>query len=272
MAVHGSEDGHAGDRQRRHREEDLLRTTAPSCRRPRTDPKEYLGCFLSSHGYLPVEQIEEALARQKSEKKLLGQILVNMGAIAEEDLHQMLRLKTEESIYDIFTWDAGDFEFFDDQLPEETMIRMALDVQGLVLEGTRRLDEWNRIREWVPSPQCVPVSIVDLQDPRSRGAGPAASWSGSTTTGRWRRSVGAPRPASSTSPTSSPRRFRRARSRRYVRAPSRSRSKYRSKLTAPGSSSPSAADAAWQRRPASMQAATAAVPQARWLRSATRWR
>ncbi len=128
-----------------------------------TDPKEYLGCFLSSQGYLPVEQIEEALARQKTEKKLLGQILVNMGAISEEDLYQMLRLKTEESIYDIFTWEAGDFEFFDDQLPEETMIRMALDVQGLVLEGTRRLDEWVRIRELVPSPQCVPVSIVDLQ-------------------------------------------------------------------------------------------------------------
>ncbi len=128
-----------------------------------TDPKEYLGCFLSSHGYLPVEQIEEALARQKTEKKLLGQILVNMGAISEEDLYQMLRLKTEESIYDIFTWEAGDFEFLDDQLPEETMIRMALDVQGLVLEGTRRLDEWVRIREWVPSPLSVPVSIVDLQ-------------------------------------------------------------------------------------------------------------
>ncbi len=128
-----------------------------------TDPKEYLGCFLSSHGYLPAEQVDEALARQKSEKKLLGQILVNMGVLAEEDLQQMLRLKTEESIYDIFTWDHGDFEFFDDQLPEETMIRMALDVQGLVLEGTRRLDEWVRIRESVPSPQCVPVSIVDLQ-------------------------------------------------------------------------------------------------------------
>ncbi len=128
-----------------------------------TDPKEYLGCFLSSQGYLPVEQIEEALSRQKTENKLLGQILVNMGAISEEDLYQMLRLKTEESIFDIFTWETGDFEFLDDQLPEETMIRMALDVQGLVLEGSRRLDEWGRIREWVPSPLCVPVSIVDLQ-------------------------------------------------------------------------------------------------------------
>ncbi len=127
------------------------------------DPAEYLGSFLSSHCFLSSEVVEQALARQKAEKRLLGQILVDMEAISEEDLHQMLRLKTEETIYDIFTWEQGDFEFLDDQLPEESMIRMALDVQGLVLEGSRRIDEWSRIQEWVPSPKCVPVAIVDLQ-------------------------------------------------------------------------------------------------------------
>ncbi len=128
-----------------------------------TDPKEYLGCFLTSHGYLPEEQVAEALARQQTEHKLLGQILVNMNAIAEEDLHQMLRLKTEESIYDIFTWEEADFKFLDNELPDQGMIRMALDVQGLVLEGSRRLDEWSRIRELLPSVHCVPVSMMDLQ-------------------------------------------------------------------------------------------------------------
>ncbi|MEM7585360.1 MAG: DUF4388 domain-containing protein [Acidobacteriota bacterium] len=129
-----------------------------------TDPTEYLGRFLASHGYLPEEQIEEALARQKTENQLLGQILVNMGAIAEDDLQQMLRLKTEESIYDIFTWEEGDFKFLDNELPEQAMVRMALDVQGLVLEGSRRLDEWSRIRELLPSVHCVPVAITDLQN------------------------------------------------------------------------------------------------------------
>ncbi|MEM7353914.1 MAG: DUF4388 domain-containing protein [Acidobacteriota bacterium] len=128
-----------------------------------TDPKEYLGSFLVGHGYLPEEQIDEALSRQKEEKKLIGQILVSMGAIAEEDLHQMLRLKTEESLYDVFTWPEADFEFFDNELPEASMVRMALDVQGLVLEGSRRLDEWSRIREVLPSVLCVPVAVTDLQ-------------------------------------------------------------------------------------------------------------
>ena len=127
-----------------------------------TDEKEYLGRFLANHGFIPEDTVNEAVARQQQEKQLLGKILVNMGAISEEDLHQVLRLKAEESIYDIFTWDEGDFEFFDNDLPAETMIRMQLDVQGLVLEGTRRVDEWSRLREVIPSNLCVPVTVADL--------------------------------------------------------------------------------------------------------------
>ena len=127
-----------------------------------TDPKEYLGRFLVNHGYVAEDPVNAAVARQKEEKQLLGKILVEMGTIAEEDLHQMLLLKAEESIYEIFTWEEGDFEFLDNELPEETMIRMNLDVQMLVLEGSRRLDEWNRIREVVPSRLCVPVLMTDL--------------------------------------------------------------------------------------------------------------
>lgn len=126
-----------------------------------TDPGEYLGRFLVSHGYLDESAVNEAVAQQTAEGKLLGTILVSMELIAEDDLHQMLRLKAEESIYDIFTWPQGAFEFLDDELPEETMVRMELDVQWIVLEGTRRTDEWQRIQKTVPSPLCVPVLIGD---------------------------------------------------------------------------------------------------------------
>lgn len=127
-----------------------------------TDPGEYLGRFLVSHGYLAEDDVNQAIAKQKEEKQLLGKILVSMNLVQEEDLHQMLRLKAEESIYDVFTWDEGAFEFHDHDLPSENMVRMELDVQWIVLEGTRRTDEWNRIRRVVPSPLCVPVLVVHL--------------------------------------------------------------------------------------------------------------
>ncbi|MEE8522497.1 MAG: DUF4388 domain-containing protein [Thermoanaerobaculia bacterium] len=127
-----------------------------------TDPKEYLGRFLVNHGFLADEPVNEAVARQQQEKQLLGRILVTMGLITEEDLHQMLQLKAEESIYDIFTWEEADFEFLDNELPEHNMVRMSLDVQWLVLEGSRRVDEWSRLKETIPSPQCVAVTVGEF--------------------------------------------------------------------------------------------------------------
>lgn len=127
-----------------------------------TDPKEYLGRFLVSHGYLTEDAINAAVARQKEEGKLLGQILIDMGSMSEEDLTQMLHLKAEETIYDIFTWPQGAFEFLDGELPEKHMLRIKVDVQWIVLEGTRRKDEWDRVQEYVPSPECVPVTMVDV--------------------------------------------------------------------------------------------------------------
>ena len=127
-----------------------------------TDPKEYLGHFLAGYGYITKDQADEAVRRQQDENKLIGQILVDMGVMQEEDLQQMLQLKAEESVYDLFTWEAGDFEFFDSDLPANLRIRMRLDVQWIVLEGSRRLDEWQKVKQYVPSPKAVPVTVVDI--------------------------------------------------------------------------------------------------------------
>jgi len=128
-----------------------------------TDPAEYLGNFLTARGLTTEKQVNEAVARQKSEGKLIGSLFVELGAITEDQLQEVLLLKAEESIYDIFTWEQGDFRFLDGELPEETMVPMALDVQWIVLEGSRRVDELSRLREYIPSPHCVLVAMTDLE-------------------------------------------------------------------------------------------------------------
>jgi hypothetical protein len=134
-------------------------------------PEEYLGHFLVSHGLINDLQLSRAVELQERSKMLLGMILVNNGAIAERDLGRLLRLKAEESIYDIFAWDEGDFRFLDDQLPESAMVPMRLDVTAIVMEGVQRVDEWRRIRQVIPNDQVIPVSIVDFQT--VAGVGPA---------------------------------------------------------------------------------------------------
>jgi hypothetical protein len=134
-------------------------------------PEEYLGHFLMSHGLINEGQLSRAVELQEKSRMLLGMILVNNGAIAERDLARMLRLKAEESIYDIFSWAEGDFRFLDDVLPESAMVPMRMDVTGIVMEGVQRVDEWRRIRQVIPHEQMIPVAIVDLSTVPGLGPG-----------------------------------------------------------------------------------------------------
>src|SRR4051812_41894466 len=115
------------------------------------DPREYLGQFLMSHGFLSEPELKKAMEVQQQSGILLGKILVMIDVISEKDLTRLMRLKAEEEIYDIFLWREGEFHFIDDQLPTMEMIPLQVDVTGIIMEGTRRFDEWLRIRELIPN-------------------------------------------------------------------------------------------------------------------------
>ena len=127
------------------------------------DPREYLGQFLMSHGYLNEEELRKAMEVQTQSGILLGKILVMIGLINEGDLTRLMRLKAEEEIYDVFLWNEGAFHFVDNELPTMEMIPLKIDVTGIIMEGTRRVDEWPRIREVVPHDACVPVVVKPIE-------------------------------------------------------------------------------------------------------------
>jgi Domain of unknown function (DUF4388) len=126
------------------------------------DPREYLGQFLMSHGYLTEPELKKAMEVQQQSRILLGKILVMIEVISESDLQRLMRLKAEEEIYDIFLWNDGDFYFVDDELPQMEMIALQVDVTGIIMEGTRRVDEWTRIRETIPSEAVIPIPLKEI--------------------------------------------------------------------------------------------------------------
>jgi hypothetical protein len=133
-----------------------------------TRPEEYLGHFLVSHGLISESALAKAMELQEATGTLLGKILVTKEILKEADLHHMLKLKSEESLYDIFSWPEGDFRFLDDVLPQaSSMIPMVLDVTAILMEGVQRVDEFRRIRQLIPSQDAIPVQVYewDLKDP-----------------------------------------------------------------------------------------------------------
>jgi hypothetical protein len=121
------------------------------------DPRDYLGQFLISHGFISEQELMKAMEVQQQSGILLGKILVMIDVIAESDLLRLMRLKAEEEIYDIFLWREGEFHFLDDELPTMDMIPLKVDVTGIIMEGTRRVDEWSRIREVIPHDVMIPI-------------------------------------------------------------------------------------------------------------------
>jgi len=63
------------------------------------DPRDYLGQFLISHGYITEQELMKAMEVQHQSGILLGKILVMIDVISESDLVRLMRMKAEEEVY-----------------------------------------------------------------------------------------------------------------------------------------------------------------------------
>ncbi|HXK11283.1 MAG TPA: DUF4388 domain-containing protein [Vicinamibacteria bacterium] len=115
------------------------------------DPRESLGQFLIRLRLVTEEQLFRALLAQEEKGRLLGSILVGDGVLSEDDLKRALKAKAEETVYDLFLWPAGQFEFREGEFPDNILITFESLVTPVILEGIRRVDEWQRIRAILPS-------------------------------------------------------------------------------------------------------------------------
>jgi uncharacterized protein DUF4388 len=115
-----------------------------------TDPGDYLGQVLLSEGVITEEQLREAMELQARTRVMLGRLLVQRGHVTEERVAAVLRHKAEETIYSLFLWTDGTFEFHEGELPPDQQVRIKVQVEEVLLEGVRRYDTARKIRELLP--------------------------------------------------------------------------------------------------------------------------
>lgn len=129
------------------------------------NPKEFLGYYLVGWDILGEEELQELLDMQEQYGTLLGELLVIVGRMSREELQHILQVKTEETIYELFLWDQGDFRFLENILPAKKFQPLNLPVEMIILEGVRRKDEWIRCKGVIPNETWVPslVRAVDME-------------------------------------------------------------------------------------------------------------
>ena len=129
------------------------------------NPKEFLSYYLVGWGFLEEDELEELLDMQDRHGTMLGELLVIVGRLTRDELVHVLKVKTEEVIFDLFLWDEGEFRFLDNILPAKRFQPLDLAVDVLILEGVRRKDEWERIRSKIPGGHWRPrlVRAVEVK-------------------------------------------------------------------------------------------------------------
>ncbi|HZN06894.1 MAG TPA: DUF4388 domain-containing protein [Pyrinomonadaceae bacterium] len=122
------------------------------------DPREYLGQVLLHYGKVDENQLQAAREVQRKTGARLGEVLVQQGFLTEDEVLEILKTRTLDAIYDLFVWNEGDFEFYDDEPLPADLIVIEVEPTNVIMEGIYRLDELARYRTLVPSDR----SIIEL--------------------------------------------------------------------------------------------------------------
>lgn len=125
---------------------------------------EQLAEVLYRYGALTAEQVEET-ARQVSEDARFGEVAVRLGFITRERLFQLMTRQTEEIVYAMLLVGDGMFYFLDSFDESRIPARQSLNVNHLLMEGVRRMDETRYFRERIPSDQHVPELLLSRPPP-----------------------------------------------------------------------------------------------------------
>src|SRR5262245_6777911 len=128
------------------------------------DPREFLGQIMISQQLLTEAQLKEAFDVQEKNHVMLGRALVQKGWIPEEVVSQALKRKTEETVYSLFLWAEGSFEFHESAAPAEDGVPIRLKVEEVLLEGLRRYDLAQKIRRAFPH-RMVVLELTQVPPP-----------------------------------------------------------------------------------------------------------
>lgn len=97
----------------------------------------------------------ELRAAEPPNGRRLGQILIDEGYITEAVLETFVSEQIQDTIFDLMRWEEGEFDF--EPMPEvvEEDIGLTVSIENVVMEGSRRLEEWGRIKKKIPSTDVV---------------------------------------------------------------------------------------------------------------------
>lgn len=124
--------------------------------------------ILQRAGKLSGEQVQAIQkGAGKTSDKELGLQLINAGLVSQSDIVQSVRQHILDVVYRLFTWGEGLFRFEANILPPPERIVVPINLESVIMEGSRRLKEWERLQDELPDLDMA-LKFTDQPDERLR--------------------------------------------------------------------------------------------------------
>ena len=122
----------------------------------------HLAAMLLKTGKLTREQAE-AINNQASSSsdKVMGKYLMDSRLVSRDDIVQGVKDYMLEIVYDLFTWTEGEFFFEQNTLPANDRITVPLNLDNVILEGSRRIQELDKLQDELPDLGTIALKITD---------------------------------------------------------------------------------------------------------------
>jgi hypothetical protein len=117
--------------------------------------QDLIGEILVRGQNITQEQLERVLRIQKETHKYLGEIFVELQLLTKEDVLKVISTQVYETIYDLFWWEEGEFNFDLKLVESYKKVPFALSTEQVLLNILRMVDEWSEIEKKIYSPNMV---------------------------------------------------------------------------------------------------------------------
>ncbi len=111
---------------------------------------EQLGQLLLYRGFVDENQLKEAFQVQAKEKALLGKVLLDQGLLSEEELLEVLKQKFQEAVWEVLSWNEGQFEFTEN-LHSWSEFKVRVDLRFTLNLGKKQVRRWQEVHRQIPS-------------------------------------------------------------------------------------------------------------------------
>lgn len=90
----------------------------------------------------------------------IAQVLITSGRLQQQVVVKSVRDYVLDLVYQIFSWSEGQFRFEPSKLPVQGKIATSIALENVIMEGSRRVKEWERLQDELPDLD-VPLKFAD---------------------------------------------------------------------------------------------------------------